>query len=233
MAGMRVRVVAVVVALCSCATAGAGFVVNGTIGRLNNGTPNDYTDDSATIDLIRFTAHSAGDVVIDMLSWELDERSGSPTFGQALDLNMNGRIAFFDTQILLFSATPGGGIGDFIGKSDDEATMDGFGDGSIDAHDSFLPTILKPGDYVLAISTYQLSIEDVLAGVNALEGADGPVTAGGDRLLPSDVGDYRATFTGDVSLTTVIPLPASAPLAALGMACLCGARAARWRRRRR
>lgn len=214
----------------------AGFIVNSTIFRIDTGTPSNFKDDFASVDYVRFLVNTPGDVVLDMLSWEFDERVGSPTLGQSVDVNKNGRIAFFDTDIVLFREDGGPlSVGNVVDQNDD-SPLNGFGDGSIDplGRDSFLALFLQPGVYVLAISVSDLTPLRAVTGENPIKG-EGTATVVNGKTVPSGFGDYRLTVTGDAELlgvsTAPIPLPGSVGLGVLGLAG-CGVFAAARRKRR-
>lgn len=214
--------------------AAADFVVNSTIFRLPTGSEK-KADDIITIDFIRFTSNSLSEVTFDLLSWEFDERNGSPTFGQAVDVNGNGRIAFLDTEIFVLRDDGALSLDDILGNNDDSPLLGG-ADGSIDplGRDSFLSLLLGPGAYILAVSSSDLTPEEVVAGLNIAGGNPDPLTVAAGEPVPYGFGDYRATVTGDVTLGSVgplpVPLPNGAGLGAMGLAAICAVGAVSRRR---
>lgn len=115
---------------------------------------------------------------------------------------------------------------DKINRNDDSPTTLG-SDGSIHYYDSFMSSNLTAGDYFLAVGAFGLSMNEILAGIN--ESAFYPDSCAGgigeecDRIR-SDHGDYRITWTGDVSLTqnpgVVISAPEPGTLALLSLGLL-------------
>lgn len=174
-----------------------------------------------SVDYIPFliTNPDGTETVIDVLSCEsrYDLDIG---MWVAVDLNGDGENAFIDSYIYLFEAAPGerGGLGALVAVNDDDFE-NGFEDGSVEGLDSYLRAFLNPGEYVLAISTYNLSEEEARAGVNYT--ASGPYTmpeSPGFVWANHDHGDYRVVareverggMIFDVSGTIfVIPGPAS------------------------
>jgi hypothetical protein len=144
-----------------------------------------------------------------------------------VDLNEDGEIAFIDSHIYVFAAAPTRGkmLGTMLGSNDDDF-QNGFGDGTLYGYDSFLQLDLLPGNYVLAISTFNLSEEEARAGVNLTSG--GPFTLATNPARDwsnFDHGDYsiRASdnFRGATVFETegtifVVPAPAAAMV--LGLA---------------
>ncbi len=151
----------------------------------------------STVDQIGFTVNTAGIIAIDTLSWERNFEDGSPT-----DVNGDGEIAFFDPYIYVFADDGSLGVEDLIDSNDDSSST--FGDGSISSLDSFLSVLLPVGDYILTIGGFNHTAEEAIAGANpGLGSGFYPVTWDGAFFYASDHGDYRITFTGDVSVTGV------------------------------
>lgn len=151
-----------------------------------------------TVDYIYFTVNSPGTITIDVLSFELNDADWS-----WVDVNGDGEVAFLDSYIRLFRDDGSLGTDDQIAYNDDSSST--FGDGSIESYDSYLSLDftaddLATGDsFVLAISNYSLSLNSAVAGVNS--SSFGPWT---QDFFQSDHGDYRVTFTGEVTVTIQI-----------------------------
>ncbi len=197
------------------------LVVEGQIQRVDLGAPGVTTDDGSTVDTIRFTVTTAGLHTIDLLSWEvIFDHEGH---GHAHDLNGDGFHRFFDTEMYLFHDDGDLGADDFIeanGDSEfphhDEAghgarhNPGGHRDGSIFEFDSFIRVRLDPGDYLLRIGAFSLSMDDAIDGLNdtsmfnvghyPLEWDESL-----EELVASSVGDYHATITH-------VPAPGGAAL---------------------
>lgn len=181
-----------------------------------------------TVDYIPFTiggprGEQAHQITFDVRSVEATEDGD----WYPVDLNEDGEIAYIDSHIYVFAAAPTRGkfLGTMLGSNDDDFE-NGFGDGTIYGYDSFLQLDLFPGDYVLAISTFQMSEEEARSGVNFTSG--GPYTL---ETNPSadwsnfDHGDYsiRASdnFRGATVFEasgTIFVVPAPAAGLVLGLA---------------
>lgn len=207
------------------------LVVDGQIHRVDTGEIGDPSDDASTVDTIRFTVTSAGLHTIDILCWEVV--FDGMGVGEAHDLNGDGLHRFFDSEIALFRDDGGLSADDVIatnGDSEfphhdeghDEAggsarhNPGGHRDGSIFEFDSFLRIRLDPGDYVLAVGAFSLSVEDAIDGLNDTSPFNvGDYPLAWDELLgslvASDEGDYRATIR-------LVPAPGGAALLAIGAA---------------
>ena len=182
-----------IVASCWMGSSAMGdAVVNGQIDWVGGTPVGDPANGStiSTIERIYFRVNTGGVIEIDTLSWETD--------GSWVDVNGDGEDVFFDPYIYLFNDDGSLDAGDLIDANDD--SDDTFGDGSITVLDSYLSLNLAAGDYVLTIGSYFHDVNEAITGIN--EGF-GPVDS---NLLVTDHGDYRATFTGDVS---IVPEPSS------------------------
>ncbi|HYD01610.1 MAG TPA: DVUA0089 family protein [Phycisphaerales bacterium] len=162
-----------------------------------------------------FTVTSSGQVVIDVLSFELSQFTG-----QAVDVNGDGESAFIDSVIYLFhdDGTPNGGV--FIGPYNDDSLNLGT-DGSVNGRDSRMVRNLAAGNYLLVIGAYDYGFDDINAGVNTGAGF-GPYTWVNNQMRVADHGDYRLTITGNV-----VPTPGAAALIGLGGLALSRRRRAR------
>ncbi|MBL8746068.1 MAG: DVUA0089 family protein [Phycisphaerae bacterium] len=153
---------------------------------------------SSTIDKIFFRVNTAGTITMDVLSWEWNY-----TTNMRVDVNGDGEFAFLDPEIRLFRDDGSLDAGDHLGSNDDSSST--FADGSVDRIDSFMSMALPVGDYILCIGAHSSSftIANAIAGMNPA--AMTPATTNGTLAFTiNDHGDYRVTFTGDVS---IIPAP--------------------------
>lgn len=214
---------------------GAPLVVDGRIHRVDLGAQGDPADDASTVDTVRFSATTSGLHIIDLLSWEVvfhEHRHVS-----IYDLNGDGLHQFFDTEIHLFRDDGDLGADDWIDSNGDSEfphhddddhgaarhSSGGHQDGSVFEFDSFLRLRLDPGDYILKVGAFFLSMDDAIDGLNDTS----PFNVGHyplawdptlEALVPAEFGSYRATIR-------LVPAPGGA-----GLLGLVGA--ARIRRRR-
>lgn len=227
---------ALILGLCGAgASAGPGAVnpgvpllFDGRIERVDLGVAGDASDDASTVDTIRFTTTTSGLHIIDLLSWEVVfEHHERHT--EVYDLNGDGLHHFFDTEIHLFrddgdlsadDLVDSNGDSEFPHHDDDHArhVHGGHQDGSVFEFDSFMRVRLDPGDYVLKVGAFLLSVDDAIDGLNDTS----PFNVGHyplrwdpmlEELVPADFGTYRATVR-------LVPAPGGAALAlmAFGMA---------------
>jgi hypothetical protein len=186
---------------------------------------------ASTVDHWGFSVLAGGIVSIDLLSWEVD----SAGTGLVADVNGDGEIAFFDPYIYLFADDGSLDPADLIDSNDDSGAT--FTDGSIYDFDSFISLALAPGDYILAVGAFFLSIDDAIDGINdgtdfyptSCDGGIGAVGAA-CTFVENDHGDYQITWTGDLAITSnpgtgtvATPEPATLALLGLGLAAV-GAR---------
>lgn len=200
-----------------------GLVSTGHAGIILNGTL--FSDStSTTIDRYAFSVATAGTVDFDIRSWE--------DFGQ--DLNGDGELAFIDSWLLLFRDDGSLDASDLIDANDDDFASLGFGDGSIFFTDSFLSASLTAGNYIVAVAAAPFAdlndaVAAVIAGVDPVAGKPIVLDPMDPMAFPgSDHGDYQLTVTGDVSMVTAVPEPASWVLFA---GCFCCAGISTLRRR--
>lgn len=210
--------------LAGTVTPGSPVVIDGRIQRVDLGAIGDASDDASTVDTIRFTTAASGLHIIDLLSWEVvfDHHARHTN---VYDLNGDGLHNFFDTEIHLFRDDGDLGADDLIDSNgdsefphqDDHArhVHGGHQDGSVFEFDSFLRLQLDPGDYVLKVGAFLLSVDDALDGLNDTS----PFNVGHyplrwdpmlEELVPAEFGSYRATIR-------LVPAPGAA---ALGLVAL-------------
>ena len=194
-----------IVASCWMGSSAMGdAVVNGQIDWVGGTPVGDPWGDGltiSTVDRIYFRVNTGGVIEIDTLSWEEN--------GGWVDVNGDGEDVFFDPYIYLFNDDGSLDAGDYITENDD--SINTFGDGSISALDSYLALNLAAGNYVLTIGGYFHDVNDAVDGFNPGTGSGFyPIDS---NFLVADHGDYRVTFTGDVS---IVPEPSSL-MALLGL----------------
>lgn len=179
-------------------------VVDGSISQITYGY--DLADSSVSVDYWNFTVNTAGNITIDILSWERD-----PDNWSWVDVNGDGEDSFIDSVVYVFNDTVAGSN---IYASNDDAPDSSVGrdDGSIRNNDSYISQDFEPGNYILAISDYAFDIDEAVSGLN--ERCTIPYTSG-----VGDYGDYQITFTGDVS---VVPIPGAIWLLGSGLLGLIG-----------
>lgn len=207
------RIIICLLAGIFCASlAKAGLITEGVIERLG--------PDQSSIDLWGFST-SGGNVVFDLLSWEIDA-----TTDLAQDVNGDGELAFLDTYIYLLRDDGNLSTDDEIGRNDDSFSNLG-SDGSIDGLDSFMSIDLAAGDYLLAVGAFGLSMNEIIAGINQSNFYPDTCSGGIGEVcdqIRADHGDYRITWTGDISLTqnpgVVISTPEPGTLAMLSLGLL-------------
>lgn len=206
------KAVVAVAGLGLASTAFGDAVLNGTIYHLGGTAVGTPSEDSlggviSSIDKIYFTVNTAGQIDMDLLSWEFDHANGV-----LADVNGDGEIAFFDTYIYLFNNDGSLDAADYIISNDDWGNA---ADGSVYIYDSFLSLNLGAGNYILTVGGFNHDVNDAIAGVNpGTGGGYYPITSDANAAFTvNDHGDYRVTFTGDV---TVVPVPSAAALLGLG-----------------
>jgi hypothetical protein len=182
------------------------FVVNGTIFRVTPQLGGDF-DGASTVDRLYITVDTAGVYSFNALSWEVAD------FDQfSMDVNGDGEIAFLDTYLRLFVNDGDLSADDQVARNDDTfSNTKAFADGTIYGYDSFLSLYLDPGQYILAIGAYHMSIPDAILGLD-VDNNYYPVSFDDNtgEFLPSDHGDYRLTMG-------LVPTPGSAALLGMGL----------------
>ncbi|MBX3433157.1 MAG: DVUA0089 family protein [Pirellulales bacterium] len=209
--------------LCALAVASsslkAALVVDGSIFQVLNSSG---TRIGSTVDHWYFKVNSPGVVTIDVLSWEIDYQDWDSDSNvlEVFDVNGDGEIAFFDSVIWLFNDDGVLDSGDAITFNDDSSST--FGDGSIITYDSYLSLNLAAGNYVLAIGAFSLDVSEAVAGFN--NSTSFPWTADGvsNPTQNIDHGDYRITWTGDLTITgsPYASIPESSSLLCCGIVAL-------------
>ena len=178
-------------------------VVDGSISQITYGY--DLADSSVSVDYWNFTVNTAGNITIDILSWERD-----PDDWSWVDVNGDGEDSFIDSVVYVFNDTVA--ESNLYTFNDDASSDVGREDGSIRNNDSYISQYFDSGNYILAISDYAFDIDEAVSGLN--ESCTIPYTSG-----VGDYGDYQITFTGDVS---VVPIPGAVWLLGSGLLGLVG-----------
>jgi len=157
-----------------------------------------------SVDQWGFSVGALGTVSIDILSWEatggLFERPIDST-----DLNGDGGFFAFDSMIHVFSDDGLLSPDDLLASNDDSNQT--FSDGSIRTSDAFVSKIVQPGDYIVAVGAFVLSVEDAISGLNTDPFRGGffyPLTVRNGDFVSADHGAYRITVDGNVSDLTLL-----------------------------
>ena len=172
---------------------------------------------ASTVDYWSFTVESAGIVTLDVLSAELNYQ------GQQLDVNQDGEIAFIDSKLFLFRNDGTLGIDDYITENDDMDALGVDGDGSFETLDSFLELSLDTGSYIVAIGTYEFSVEEAIAGLNQTDDYGPNSLYGSGWESPISHGDYQLSVTTPGE-TAPVPEPGTMVLLGIGMLGIVGVR---------
>lgn len=168
-----------------------------------------------TVDYWKISLASAGTLSIDLLAFE--GLGNTPAEGTQ-DLNNDGEITWLDPDTMLFKldGNPLSAANKII-RCDDtgKGTGDGCGalgtgasDGSIHKRDPYFSIDLAAGDYLYAVSNYNLTNTRAINGF-----ADGQSFRNG-----GDHGDYKITFTSNSAFSvTAVPVPAATWMFLTGM----------------
>lgn len=192
----------ILVALALGGSAEAAIVTSGQIYPIFSSG----TQVGATIDYWGFHVNSAGLITIDTLSWERDSEDrhdGDGNFSEAVDVNGDGEIAFFDVMMHVFVDDGSLDAANLLATNDDNFGST-YGDGSIYGYDSYLALVLPAGDYVLAVSSFFFSDSEAVAGFNADSFYPVSCVSGGEEscsIVSNDHGDYRIRWEGDLTIT--------------------------------
>ncbi|KAF0683745.1 Aste57867_24215 [Aphanomyces stellatus] len=179
---------------------------DGIIRRLGTTTKSYRT----TVDLYEFTLAAAGLVVVDILSYEIDQVANVYK-----DLNNDCRFNFFDSNVYVYSKDPKAPLYKPYFNDDVDESLhptDGKADGSVSKKDSYLLVSLPKGTHIVSVGVSNLASADAVAGTNnyryaALE------SCVGDNPASTAQGTYRLTLSSTVALNVTRTPPPIAPSA--------------------
>ncbi|TYZ63734.1 hypothetical protein PybrP1_003703 [[Pythium] brassicae (nom. inval.)] len=173
-------------------------VVDGTIVRKAS---------SVTVDHIPFTVSTFGRVAIEVSSY------GTANGVTYVDLNGHCVSAYIDPVVYLFRTGGGGGLqaADMINAGDDDENFaKRTGRHSINFRDPFFSLALPPGDYVLAVGRYPLSVDEAIAKAGR---------SSVDKFTPESCGVASAEGNYIVTFGSAVPLPMAPPGTFRGSKC--------------
>lgn len=182
-------------------------VVDGSIFRVNPQAGDPDFDGASTVDRWHITVDASGVYSFNVLSWEV--ANPFDPGAMSMDVNNDGEIAFIDSYLRIFHDDGDLTADDWFAGNDDRFDAAGYSDGSIYGYDSYLSLHLDPGNYVLAIGAYHMSIPDAVLGLD-VDNDYYPVSWDDDlgEFTPSDHGDYQITMV-------LVPSPGAIALAGL------------------
>ncbi|CAK4687389.1 hypothetical protein LEN26_007571 [Aphanomyces euteiches] len=205
---------------------GPRIVFDGIIRRTSNSTKLFPT----SVDQYEFTLDAPGLVMVDILSYEIDEVASV-----YVDLNRDCRFNFFDSNIYIFSRDPN--VPTYKPYFNDDVdrvlhATDGKADGSVSTKDSYLLATLPKGSHVVAIGITNLAIADAMKGQNNYKYAS-LESCVGDNTVKGAEGTYRLTLSSTVGINVTkwpTPIPTTpictTPIATLQAKCAAELQAA-------
>lgn len=152
---------------------------------------------SVSVDHVKFTINEYSAVTLDVLSYEANSK------GQYKDVNNDCSGNFIDSVLHLFH-DPGDNtpLALLTSNDDDESFKSNTNRRSINKRDSYIETVLFPGQYIAVIGRYPLTASEAAAGISTNKITEfSPLSCG----KVSKTGNYQLLLSGTSSISATSP----------------------------